>query len=90
MALIQPVEQRANGDLMREMLAFVAERIKEAEVEARTGATSADQAVDIGLRDPLKDGLGDGAREIVLIVRGQKVGRLHDGRGHLRLRKGRG
>jgi hypothetical protein len=29
----------ADGDLVREMLAFAAERIMEAEVELRTGAT---------------------------------------------------
>jgi hypothetical protein len=38
MALLEPVEQRADGELLREMLAFAAERIMEAEVEARTGA----------------------------------------------------
>ena len=38
MALLELVEQRADGDLVREMLAFAAERIMEAEVEARTGA----------------------------------------------------
>ena len=37
MALLELVEQRADGDLVREMLAFAAERIMEAEVEARTG-----------------------------------------------------
>ena len=39
MALIELVEKQADGDLLREMLAFAAERIMEAEVEARTGAT---------------------------------------------------
>ena len=38
MALIELVEKQADGDLVREMLAFAAERIMEAEVEARTGA----------------------------------------------------
>ena len=38
MALIELVEKQADGDLVREMLAFAPERIMEAEVEARTGA----------------------------------------------------
>ncbi len=38
MALIELVEKQADGDLVREMLAFAAERIMEAEVEGRTGA----------------------------------------------------
>ena len=36
MALIELVEKQADGDLVREMLAFAAGRIMEAEVEART------------------------------------------------------
>ena len=38
MALIELVEKQADVDLVREMLAFAAERIMEVEVEARTGA----------------------------------------------------
>ena len=38
MALIELVAKQADGDLVRAMLAFAAERIMEAEVEARTGA----------------------------------------------------
>lgn len=38
MALIELVERRADCDLLREMLAFAAERIMDVEVEARTGA----------------------------------------------------
>jgi putative transposase len=38
MALIELIEKGADGDLVREMLAFAAERLMEAEVEARTGA----------------------------------------------------
>lgn len=38
MALIELVEKQSAGDLVREMLAFAAERIMEAEIEARTGA----------------------------------------------------
>ncbi len=37
-ALIELVEKQADGDLVREMLAFAAERIMELKVEARTGA----------------------------------------------------
>jgi len=39
MALIELVEKQADGDLVREMLAFAAERIMEAEIEARTPPT---------------------------------------------------
>ena len=35
MALIELVEKQADGDLVREMLAFAAERIMDAEVETR-------------------------------------------------------
>ena len=38
MALIELVEKQADGDLVREMLAFAAEQIMDVEVEARTGA----------------------------------------------------
>ena len=37
MALIELIEKQADGDLGQEMLAFAAERIMEAAVEARTG-----------------------------------------------------
>ena len=40
MTLLELVEQQADGDLVREMLAFAAERIMEAEGEARTGAAN--------------------------------------------------
>ena len=40
MMLIEFVEKEANADLVREMLAFAAERIMDAEVEAATGAPS--------------------------------------------------
>ncbi|SMX43871.1 Transposase, Mutator family [Maliponia aquimaris] len=56
MALIELVEQRADGDLVREMLAFAAERIMEAEVEVRTGATK-------GTRSPLREVQRNGYRE---------------------------
>ena len=38
MALLELVEKAADADLVREMLAFAAERIMDAEVEAVTGA----------------------------------------------------
>ena len=46
MALIELVEKQADGDLVHDMLAFGAERIMEAEVEARTGAAK-------GARSPM-------------------------------------
>ena len=56
MALIDLVEQQADGDLVRGMLAFAAERIMEAEVEARTGAAK-------GLRSPLRAVRRNGYRD---------------------------
>jgi hypothetical protein len=38
MVLIDLIEKSADTDLVREMLSFAAERLMEAEVEARTGA----------------------------------------------------
>jgi transposase-like protein len=49
MALLELVEKQADGDLVREMLAFAADSIMEAEVEARTGAAK-------GARSPLRGG----------------------------------
>jgi putative transposase len=46
MALIERVEKQADGDLVREMLAFAAERIMEAENEARAAK---------GARSPLRE-----------------------------------
>ncbi len=43
MALIELSEKGADGDLVREMLGFAAERLMEAEVEARTGAGHGDR-----------------------------------------------
>jgi len=45
MALIELIEKGTDADLVRQMLAFAAERLTEAEVEARTG-------VPHGERDP--------------------------------------
>ena len=56
MALIELVEKQADGDLVREMLAFAAERMMEAEVEARTGAAK-------GARSPLREVQRNGYRD---------------------------
>ncbi len=56
MALIELVEKEADGDLVREMLAFAAERIMEAEVELRTGAAK-------GARSPLREVQRNGYRD---------------------------
>lgn len=55
MALLELVEQQADGDLVREMLAFAADRIMEAEVETRTGAAK-------GARSPLREVQRNGYR----------------------------
>src|SRR5687768_9346531 len=46
MALLQLVEQEADADLVREMLAFAAERIMELEIEAKTGVPVGSRSVD--------------------------------------------
>jgi putative transposase len=56
MALIDLIEKCADSDLVREMLSFAAERLMEAEVEARTGAAH-------GLRDPARQVQRNGYRE---------------------------
>jgi transposase-like protein len=56
MALIELVEKQADGDLVREMLAFAAERIMEAEVEGRTGAAK-------GARTPMREVQRNGYRD---------------------------
>ena len=56
MALIELVEKQADGDLVREMLAFAAERLMEAEVEARTGAGR-------GVRTPMREVQRNGYRD---------------------------
>ena len=56
MALIELVEKEADGDLVREMLAFAAGRIMEAEVEARTGAAK-------GARSPMREVQRNGYRD---------------------------
>jgi transposase-like protein len=56
MALIELIERQADTDLMREMLAFAAGRIMQAEVEARTGAAK-------GARTPLREVQRNGYRK---------------------------
>ena len=46
MALIELIEKRADGDLVRELLAFAADRMMELEVEARTGAPAGARSAD--------------------------------------------
>jgi hypothetical protein len=56
MALIELVEQEADADLVREMLAFAAERMMEMEIEAKTGAAA-------GTRSPERLNHRNGYRE---------------------------
>lgn len=56
MALLDLVEQQADGDLVREMLAFAASRIMEAQVETQTGAAK-------GARSPLREVQRNGYRD---------------------------
>ena len=56
MALIDLIEKQADTDLVREMLAFAADRIMELEVELRTGAAK-------GTRSPLREVQRNGYRE---------------------------
>ena len=46
MALLELVEQEADTDLVREMLAFAAERMMELEIEAKTGAPAGTRSPD--------------------------------------------
>ena len=46
MALIELIEKGADADLVRELLAFAAERMMELEVEARTGAPAGVRSAD--------------------------------------------
>ena len=56
MALIELVEKQADGDLVREMLAFAAERLMEMEVETVTGASK-------GARSPMREVQRNGYRD---------------------------
>jgi transposase-like protein len=55
-ALLELIEKSADADLVREMLGFAAERLMEAEVQARTGAAH-------GTRDPARQVQRNGYRE---------------------------
>src|SRR4051794_11451399 len=55
-ALLELIEKSADTDLVREMLGFAAERLMEAEVQARTGAAH-------GVRDPARQVQRNGYRE---------------------------
>lgn len=46
MALLELVEQEADADLVREMLAFAAERMMDMEIEAKTGAPAGTRSAD--------------------------------------------
>ena len=56
MALIAMIEKSADTDLVRDMLAFAADRLMDAEVEARTGVAH-------GVRDPARQVQRNGYRE---------------------------
>lgn len=56
MALIELIEQGADSDLVREMLAFAAERMMDLEIEAKTGAPA-------GSRSPARLNHRNGYRE---------------------------
>jgi putative transposase len=56
MALLELVEQEADADLVREMLAFAAERMMDLEIEAKTGAP-------VGSRSPERLNHRNGYRE---------------------------
>jgi hypothetical protein len=56
LALIELVENQADSDLVREMLAFAAERIMETEVEARTGAAKGTRSA---MREVQRNGYRD-------------------------------
>lgn len=56
MALVELIEQGADSDLVREMLAFAAERMMDLEIEAKTG-------VPCGSRSPERLNHRNGYRE---------------------------
>ena len=66
MALIELIEKGTDGDLVREMLSFAADRLMEAEVQARTGAGH-------GERDPGRLVQRNGHRERVWDTRAGRI-----------------
>jgi transposase-like protein len=66
MVLIELIEKSADIDLVREMLSFAAERLMDAEVEARTGAAH-------GVRDPARQVQRNGYRERVWDTRAGRI-----------------
>src|ERR1700748_2867152 len=66
MVLIELIEKSADADLVREMLSFAADRLMEAEVEARTGAAH-------GVRDPARQVQRNGFRERVWDTRAGRI-----------------
>src|ERR1700760_3813691 len=66
MVLIELIEKSADTDLVREMLSFAADRLMEAEVEARTGAAH-------GARDPARQGQRNGYPERVWDPRAGRI-----------------
>ena len=76
MALMELVEKQADGDLVREMLAFAAGRIMEAEVEIRAGAAK-------GARTPLREVQRNGYRERDWDTRAGRAGDPETAQGQL-------
>ena len=71
MVLIELIEKSADSDLVREMLSFAAERLMDAEVEARTGAA-------YGVRDPARQLQRNGYRERVWDTRAGRHAHIVD------------
>ncbi|MEL6980493.1 MAG: transposase, partial [Pseudomonadota bacterium] len=60
MALLELIEEDADGDLVREMLAFVAERLMGLQIEAAIGAAEGRRAaLRTAQRNGYRAGLGD-------------------------------
>src|SRR5215211_6509699 len=67
MALIELIEKGADADLVRELLAFAADRMMELEVEAKTGAP-------VGARSPDRLNQRNGYRERAWDTRAGRIG----------------